>query len=122
MDLSEPINVDHIKSSLIGFKYTLDDVTLKNLSKCALKSSSINLNSKDINMYLDCPLLTLFAKYNVTGILIALPLEGQGDVNIVLRDYGISLVGKLQEFVGKDGQQHVKVNRRLTSEDLSFIA
>ncbi|XP_041980252.1 uncharacterized protein LOC121733916 [Aricia agestis] len=109
MDLSEPLGINHIEGGLVGVDYSLDDVVVSNLSKCAVKSLKIDLDSLDMNIHLDCPHLSMFGKYNVTGMIIAIFFEGLGETRIVAENYGLSIKGKLEEFIGEDDQKHVKV-------------
>ncbi|CAH4033993.1 circadian clock-controlled protein daywake-like [Pieris brassicae] len=119
---SDPLHIDFIDGNLSIIKYKFFNSTVKGYKDCSIKNVKSNLNSLTLNFELDCPEIDSTGKYEVSGRLVVLPVEGEGEYRITTGRYSIAVNAELKEVQDKNGKTYLAIkNIKLKNEAIEPV-
>ncbi|VVD01871.1 unnamed protein product [Leptidea sinapis] len=119
---TDPLFSDEISGDLSILKFQMFNVTMTGYTNCAIKDTVADLNSLKLHFTADCPTIDMTGKYNISGRLIILPIEGNGDFRLKTGNYYIICDSELKKVQGEDGKNHLSIkNFKLKNEARSQI-
>nr|XP_026496357.1 circadian clock-controlled protein-like [Vanessa tameamea] len=122
VESSDPIFVDQIDGNLSIIKYKFFNTTITGFKNCEISNFKLNEDITAIKYDLNCPKISLIGKYEVSGRLIVLPVEGSGDFQLITGKYSLHVDSELKKGTGSDGKTHISIkNFKLKSKALSPI-
>ncbi|XP_075235445.1 protein takeout-like [Lycorma delicatula] len=109
----EPLEVDEIivgegSQGNIGLKLSCKKCKFYGLEKVKLEDVKIDLNKKHIQIDVSCPKIQIAGKYKASGKVLILPITGDGDADINLKDVKLRYISDF-ELVKKGGKDHIKL-------------
>ncbi|XP_026744591.1 protein takeout-like [Trichoplusia ni] len=102
----DPMFQKRIDGNLATIKYTFHNTTLKGFNECTVVNSKLNLKKSTLKFDLFCPTFKMYGQYDVTGRLIVVPMEGNGDYSILCKDYNIHIDTEIK-FIEKNGVRYM---------------
>ncbi|CAH0586862.1 unnamed protein product [Chrysodeixis includens] len=102
----DPMFQKRIDGNLATIKYTFHNTTLKGFSECTVLNSQLNLKKSTLNFDLFCPTFKMYGQYDVTGRLLIVPMEGNGDYSVFCKDYNIHIDTEIK-FGEKNGIKYM---------------
>ncbi|XP_050348873.1 protein takeout-like [Nymphalis io] len=118
----DPLHIDKIIGDISILKYMFFNSTLIGFSNCKVVNLRLDKEFTKLSYDLICPHFTMSGKYDVSGRLIVLPVEGNGDYNLDAGKYNISVESDLKTFKGKNEKIHALIkNFKLKCEALEPI-
>ncbi|CAF4851117.1 unnamed protein product [Pieris macdunnoughi] len=119
---SDPLHIDLIDGNLSILKYKLFDSTVKGYKDCSITNVKSNLNSLTLYFELDCPGFDSTGKYEVSGRLIVLPVEGKGEYRLTTGRYSIAVNAELKEVRDENGKTYFAIkNIKLNNEAIEPV-
>ncbi|XP_022129500.2 circadian clock-controlled protein daywake-like [Pieris rapae] len=106
---SDPLHVDLIDGKLSILKYKFFDSTVEGYKRCSIKNVKSNLNSHTLHFELDCPGIVSTGKYELSGRLIVLPVEGEGEYRVTTGKYTIAVDTELKEVQDENSKTYFKI-------------
>ncbi|KAI8117181.1 hypothetical protein FF38_05361 [Lucilia cuprina] len=86
----EPLHIDQVSvkkgSGNLILAGGFQNLIVSGPSNATVKRAVLDLEKKILNFELEIPILRIKAKYNLNGHILLLPLIGNGDVNLALKD------------------------------------
>ncbi|KAI5646092.1 hypothetical protein NE865_01985 [Phthorimaea operculella] len=117
VDSSDPLPLDEIVGDLSTLKFKFTNTTAVGLSGCVINKPNLDLDNSKLSLELTCTDVTMSGHYVISGQLLILPVEGDGDYSIFCKKYLFTLDADLKQVQGSDGQQHLAVkNFKFTSD------
>ncbi|XP_047518441.1 circadian clock-controlled protein daywake-like [Pieris napi] len=105
----DPLKIDLIEGDMSDIKFKLFSPITTGFKKCVLKNVKMNLDALTLHSELDCPNLETTGKYEISGRLMTLPIEGSGDFKISAGTYKIILDFDLENVVGNDNKAYLSM-------------
>ncbi|XP_050563287.1 circadian clock-controlled protein daywake-like [Spodoptera frugiperda] len=90
-EVLEPVHIDVIKIDLSGLKLTVRDADIKGLKKSVIDKLKVDTAKKVIELTYHVAPIVLKGKYKAGGMLLILPISGDGDVTIKIKNLGVTL-------------------------------
>ncbi|CAH1636530.1 unnamed protein product [Spodoptera littoralis] len=90
-EVLEPVHIDVIKIDLSGLKLTVRDADVKGLKKSVIDKLKVDTAKKVIELTYHVAPIVLKGKYKAGGMLLILPISGDGDVTIKIKNLAITL-------------------------------
>ncbi|CAH2084597.1 unnamed protein product [Euphydryas editha] len=106
---SDPLFIETIEGNLSILKYKLFNSTLVGFKGCVISNLKINKDITNLKYDLNCPRLSLKGKYEISGRLVVLPIEGKGDYQSVAEKYLVHVESDLKKIEGADGKTHLSI-------------
>ncbi|XP_047518379.1 circadian clock-controlled protein daywake-like [Pieris napi] len=107
IESSDPLKLDLIEGDMPDIKFKFISPITTGFKKCVVKNVKMNLDALTLHEELDCPNLETTGKYEISGRLITLPIEGSGDFKISAGSYNIILDFDLETVVGDDNKVYL---------------
>ncbi|XP_045449993.1 uncharacterized protein LOC123658682 [Melitaea cinxia] len=107
---SDPLFVEIIEGNLSILKYTLFNSTLNGYRGCFISNVKLDEDVTKLKFDLNCDRLSIKGKYEMSGHLIALPIEGKGDYESVAAKYIVHVESDLNKVKGSDGKLHLSID------------
>ncbi|KAJ0183224.1 hypothetical protein K1T71_001200 [Dendrolimus kikuchii] len=89
-EVLDVMHVDRIKVDLAGLKLNIRDADIKGLKHTVIDEISVDMAKKQIHMIIHAN-MNLKAKYKAAGRLLILPISGEGDTTIKLKNLEIRM-------------------------------
>uniref|UniRef100_A0A2A4JLY9 Uncharacterized protein n=1 Tax=Heliothis virescens TaxID=7102 RepID=A0A2A4JLY9_HELVI len=113
----DPFYMKSLDASSNGLNLQLWDIKGTGLSGCVAKKMQRDINKSKLIVKLQCS-VDFVGKYEMSGRLLILPIEGKGNAHVVLRKVVITAEVDIGDNIGKDGEKHWKINNWKHSYDL----
>ncbi|CAK1555201.1 unnamed protein product [Leptosia nina] len=110
IDSSDPLAVATISGDFPMIKFTLMNPVTTGFKNCDVKNLNINLDAETLHFDLNCPSLHTTGKYDISGRLILLPIEGNGDFDMTTGQYNTIVDAELKQVKGADGKAYLSIN------------
>nr|XP_026496430.1 uncharacterized protein LOC113400945 [Vanessa tameamea] len=94
---SVPQFIPFVDGDLSTLKYKLYNSSVTGFKKCIMSNLKFNDDFTAVHCDMNCPELMMVGQYDLTGQLISLPVEGNGDFTFVSRDYLLKFNVKLEK-------------------------
>ncbi|XP_061392808.1 circadian clock-controlled protein daywake [Musca vetustissima] len=95
----EPLHIDQVSvqkgSGNLILAGGFQNLVIRGPSNATVKRAVLDLEKKILNFELEIPLLRIRAKYNLNGHILVLPLVGNGDVRLALKDVKTAVYTKI---------------------------
>ncbi|XP_030078640.1 protein takeout [Drosophila hydei] len=95
----EPLNIDQVSVSKGSGNLVLaggfQNLVIRGPSNATVRSASLDLARRQLNFELELPRLRIRAKYNLKGNILLLPLVGNGDVAMALKNVHTAVYTKI---------------------------
>ncbi|CAF4851149.1 unnamed protein product [Pieris macdunnoughi] len=108
-DSCDPLKLDLIEGDMPDIKFKFFSPITTGFKQCVVKNVKMNLDALTIHEVLDCPNLETTGKYEISGRLITLPIEGSGDFKISAGSYNITLDCDFETVVGDDNKAYLSI-------------
>ncbi|XP_063534648.1 circadian clock-controlled protein daywake-like [Cydia strobilella] len=105
----DPLLLKVVKSEEAGLKLTLKNATVTGLKDC--KFENIGVDGDKLDMMVRCSVV-LRGWYKLRGMILVLPIRGEGKNTIKIRDIVITANAKLATVKGADGQEHWQIGKQ----------
>ncbi|CAF4851133.1 unnamed protein product [Pieris macdunnoughi] len=109
VESSDPLKLDLIEGDIPDIKFKLFSPITTGYKQCVIKNVKMNLDALTLHEELDCPNLETTGKYEISGRLMTLPIEGNGDFKIAAESYHIILDLDLENVVGDDNKVYLTI-------------
>ncbi|KAJ2951174.1 hypothetical protein O0L34_g5566 [Tuta absoluta] len=117
VDSSDPLPLDEIVGDLSTLKFKFTNTTAVGIGKCDINKPNLDLDNSKLSFEMVCPDITMSGHYVISGQLLILPVEGDGDYSIISKKYVFTIDAELKQVQGSDGRQHLAVkNFKFTSD------
>ncbi|CAH2084594.1 unnamed protein product [Euphydryas editha] len=122
IEVSDPLFIDEIEGNLSIIKYKFFNTTITGYKDCSISNLKLNDDLTSLHYDLNCPKLHLIGKYEVSGRLVILPVEGNGDFELISGKYVITADCEMKKNEGNDGKTHLFIkNFKLKMKPLTPI-
>ncbi|XP_041985807.1 circadian clock-controlled protein daywake-like [Aricia agestis] len=103
IDPQEPVFHPIIEGDLSILNYKFLNGTFVGLDKCKMLDVQFDESTLKVHLEMTCPKIVMTANYEISGRLIVLPIEGEGECSVVTGRYDLSadLDVKISESNGK---------------------
>ncbi|XP_022129485.1 circadian clock-controlled protein daywake-like [Pieris rapae] len=123
VESSDPLKLDMIEADVPDVKLKIFSPITTGFKKCVAKNVKLSLDTLKLHLELDCPNLETTGKYDISGRLITLPIEGKGDFKISAGSYNIIIDGDLETVTGDDNKAYLSIKSfKLTYEATAPIS
>ncbi|XP_045769225.1 circadian clock-controlled protein daywake-like isoform X3 [Maniola jurtina] len=120
VETSDPLFFETIEGNLSILKYKFFNTTITGYKDCTVSNLKVSPDLTSLYYELNCPRLKLNGKYDITGRLIILPVEGNGDYEVITGKYSILVDSELKVQRGSDGKSYLSIkNFKLKCNPLS---
>ncbi|CAH2087559.1 unnamed protein product [Euphydryas editha] len=109
VESSDPMSVEEIVGDVSGFKYKLSNSTWIGYSNCVQTNMTVNEAITKIEYDVNCPSLILSGKYEMSGQIITLPVEGHGDYKIITGKYQLHIASDFMTTKDASGKSHLSL-------------
>ncbi|XP_022125940.1 uncharacterized protein LOC111000700 [Pieris rapae] len=109
VESSDPLKIDLIEGDTPDIKFKYFSPITTGFKQCVIQNVKINLDAHTLHEEIDCPNLEITGKYEMSGTLITLPIEGNGDFKITGGSYYIMLDCELETVVGDDNKAYLSI-------------
>nr|QIJ45756.1 odorant binding protein [Glyphodes pyloalis] len=99
-----------IDASTNSLKLIIENFTLKGLKDCVIQKAVRDVKNSKLIGKLLCNVVG-DGTYEMKGSLLILPVEGKGNIHVVLRQLLISIDADVNDKVGKDGKKYWDIKR-----------
>nr|ANC68525.1 takeout/juvenile hormone binding-like protein [Helicoverpa armigera] len=113
----DPFYMKSLDASSSGLKLLLWDIKGTGLNGCVAKKVQRDINKSKLIVKLQCS-VDFAGKYEMSGRLLILPIEGKGDAHVVLRKIVITAEVDIGDNIGQDGEKHWKIKNWKHTYDL----
>ncbi|KAJ8716746.1 hypothetical protein PYW07_003373 [Mythimna separata] len=113
----DPFTMKSLDASTPGLKLKLWDITGTGLKDCVAKKVQRDEGKSKITVKLQCS-VDFKGKYDMSGQLLVLPIQGNGNAHVVLNKVVILADVDLSDNIGKDGEKHWTIKSWKHSYDL----
>ncbi|KAJ8723377.1 hypothetical protein PYW08_003289 [Mythimna loreyi] len=103
-EVLDPVRIDVIKIDLSGLKLTIKDADIKGLKNTVVDKIKIDTEKKVIEFSFHAAPLTLKGKYKASGRLLLLPITGDGDMTLKIKNIEIKLTMLYDIIKNEDGK------------------
>lgn len=105
----DPLTMDYVEFDSSGLLFTLSNATLKGIKKNIIDEYNWDLQKKVLSFIFHTD-ITLKGKYTAKGKVLTIPITGDGDIKIKLKNMECKV--KLDfEIVKKDNKDYVKLTK-----------
>ncbi|XP_068626067.1 uncharacterized protein [Battus philenor] len=101
----EPLYMNEISGEASKLIYHISDSKVTGLSKCVV--SNVKFNFEELKYDLYCPSLVVTGHMEVSGELLDIPVEGNGEFKIITDQTLINVEAKMEKYTGDDGKLHL---------------
>ncbi|XP_047518420.1 circadian clock-controlled protein daywake-like isoform X1 [Pieris napi] len=109
VESSDPLKLELIEGDLPDIKFKFFSPITTGFKQCHIKNMIMNLDALTLHEELDCPNLETTGKYEISGRLMNVPIEGNGDFKISAGTYKIILDFDLETVVGGDNKAYISM-------------
>uniref|UniRef100_A0A1B6CN67 Uncharacterized protein n=1 Tax=Clastoptera arizonana TaxID=38151 RepID=A0A1B6CN67_9HEMI len=114
--LIERFEVNDQSNKAVGLSFVCNKCTISGLKDVTLDDMRIDLKKKKIEADLTAKKIEITGKYNVTGKVLVLPINGNGDVDLTVTDVKLTMDIDYELYKKKD-KDHLKIkNMKLITE------
>ncbi|KAJ8716588.1 hypothetical protein PYW07_003215 [Mythimna separata] len=103
-EVLDPVHIDVINIDLSGLKLTIKDANIKGLKNAVVDKLKVDTAKKVITFTFHAAPLTLKGKYKASGQLLLLPISGDGDMTLKIKNIEITLTMMYDIIKNKDGK------------------
>ncbi|XP_045769224.1 circadian clock-controlled protein daywake-like isoform X2 [Maniola jurtina] len=122
VETSDPLFLEKIEGNLSILKYKFYNTTIIGYKDCAVTNLKTSPDLSSVHYVLNCPKFKLSGQYDISGRLIILPVEGNGDYELVTGKYKIDVDSDLKIHTGSDGKTYLSIkNFKLKCKALTPI-
>ncbi|XP_075975439.1 circadian clock-controlled protein daywake-like [Anticarsia gemmatalis] len=118
IDSLDPIYHKQIDGKFAIVDYKMYNSSVEGLSNCHVAQSELSLQKSTLVFELSCPYILMTGQYDISGILIVVPIEGSGDFALKCKNYHILVESDITVNQGKDGHRHVRIKNFKATGDL----
>ncbi|KAG6447736.1 hypothetical protein O3G_MSEX005144 [Manduca sexta] len=106
INVMDVLEMDDIKFDISGLQFSLTEGKLKGLKSSIIDDVKWDLKSKkfEIHYHADC---TVKGHYTAAGRILVLPITGDGDMKLKLKNLNIKLYISYEVEKGADGKDHI---------------
>lgn len=105
----EPVHIDHIYIDLAGLQLTLRDSKISGLSKSVIDNIHFDGSNKVLQFAYHVAPIILRGKYKAEGRLLILPIEGDGDVTIKIRNLKLFMTMPYEIIKNENGKDVINL-------------
>ncbi|XP_035450764.2 protein takeout-like [Spodoptera frugiperda] len=105
----DPMHHKEIDGQLSVIEYQLYNSTVEGFSKCEVVNTKLDLEKRELNFRVLCPVLVMYGVYNISGTLIVMPIEGHGDYKIVCKGYDMQVETDIMIQQDNNGMKHISI-------------
>ncbi|CAH1636395.1 unnamed protein product [Spodoptera littoralis] len=116
----DPMHHDKVVGELGVIEYQLYNSTVDGFSNCDVVNTKLDLEKREFNFRIMCPLLVMYGIYNISGTLIVMPIEGLGDYKLICKGYDIQVETDIKINQDNDGMKHMAVKYFKTDGQLTI--
>ncbi|XP_034829113.1 circadian clock-controlled protein daywake-like [Maniola hyperantus] len=109
VESSDPLFLEKIEGNLSILKYKFYNSTIIGYKDCTVSNLKVSLDLTSLHYELYCPRLKLNGHYDITGRLIVLPVEGNGDYEVITGKYNIIVDSELKVHRGSNGKSYLSI-------------
>ncbi|XP_041980249.1 uncharacterized protein LOC121733914 [Aricia agestis] len=106
----EPLFQDYIEGNLSVLEYKYYNSTYTGMDTCKISNLSWDAKSSTMSFDYECAPIKIDGKYEITGRLIVLPIEGKGDYQIQTNGYKLRVDCGMSIVEKADGTKHWHIN------------
>ncbi|XP_045499312.1 circadian clock-controlled protein daywake-like [Colias croceus] len=106
----DPMHIDVIKSDQGGLQLLFKDTIMTGIKSCSFETVKHDLVKMKQIITMKCN-LKLKGNYKLSGQLLILPVQGNGEYSINIRDIVIKVVSELTTVTGADGKPHWHIKK-----------
>ncbi|CAB3254895.1 unnamed protein product [Arctia plantaginis] len=114
----DPIKHKYIEGNLAIIKYKLFNSTIVGFKDCNIVDANVTLEDNSMHFKLICPYLYMYGKYEMSGLLVSVPIEGKGDYTLSAKDYHIFIETQTKVNKGSDGKNYINIKNFIVNGDL----
>ncbi|CAB3226651.1 unnamed protein product [Arctia plantaginis] len=114
----DPIKHKYIEGNLAIIKYKLFNSTIVGFKDCNIVDANVTLEENSMHFKLICPYLYMYGKYEMSGLLVSVPIEGKGDYTLSAKDYHIFIETQTKVNKGSDGKNYINIKNFIVNGDL----
>ncbi|XP_053604488.1 circadian clock-controlled protein daywake-like [Plodia interpunctella] len=103
MEPLDVMRVDTIKVDLAGLKLVIKDADIKGLKKATIDKISLDMVKKELNLMYHADIV-LKGQYKASGRLLILPISGDGDTVIKLKNLQIEMMIPFEIIKDENGK------------------
>ncbi|XP_046393797.1 protein takeout-like [Ischnura elegans] len=120
----EPLRVDQIKvdqdqSAAVGINLVANDIDIHGVSQAQLKDIDIQVDPPVFKMKFFIPRVELLAKYDISGKVLILPIQGKGDANITMVNLNLDFDFDGEWVKKEDGLKYMKMKNHHIKYDMA---
>ncbi|XP_047531429.1 protein takeout-like [Vanessa atalanta] len=105
----DPLYIDKVIGDISILKYTFYNSTIVGFKKCKVSNLKLDKEFTKLSYDLICPHLIMTGIYDITGRLVLLPVEGNGDFKMTSGKYFIHVESELKTTKGKTDKIHAHI-------------
>ncbi|KAG6454228.1 circadian clock-controlled protein daywake [Manduca sexta] len=110
VETMDPLNIASVNASSSNLQLLVKDVVVTGTKNCQAAKVERDVKNSKLFVNLLCD-ATMKGQYDMKGKLLFLPIEGKGDMRVILRKILIHAEVDLEEKVGKDSKNHWNIKK-----------
>ncbi|XP_045449988.1 uncharacterized protein LOC123658676 [Melitaea cinxia] len=111
VDSADPLFNDIIEENLPKLKLILFNSTVTGFKDCRLSNITFNEDMTSVRCNAYCPSFHLHGQYDISGQLILLPIQGNGDFTFHTGLFLVTVDTQLEKIKGNDGKTHFVIKK-----------
>ncbi|XP_063224140.1 protein takeout-like [Bacillus rossius redtenbacheri] len=123
----DPLKVEHVRleqgDGPVGITLDLTDALVYGLKNTELKAANFDLKNKELSVDIavkDTD-LQIISKYGIKGKVLVLPINGEGDLNLTLKNFVGTYKTKYDLYKKDDGLEYIKLTDNEFNFDVSQV-
>ncbi|PZC76677.1 hypothetical protein B5X24_HaOG204360 [Helicoverpa armigera] len=109
IEVLDPVRIKVIKIDLSGLKLVLRDSDAFGLKKTVIDKLSVDTGKKQIQFNFHVAPIELKGKYKASGMLLILPISGDGDINIKIKNIEIAMTMPFEIVKNEQGNDVIEL-------------
>ncbi|XP_034829114.1 circadian clock-controlled protein daywake-like [Maniola hyperantus] len=122
VETSDPLFLEKIEGKLSILEYTFYNTTIIGYADCTVSDLKVSPDLASVHYVLNCAGFKMSGLYDISGRLIILPVEGNGNYLLTTGQYKIEVASDLKVHTGSDGKTYLSIkNFKLKCKALTPI-
>ncbi|KAF7266204.1 hypothetical protein GWI33_020484 [Rhynchophorus ferrugineus] len=101
-----------------NLKIVLKDVTLYGLEKSLVENIKIDPKKHKVEIVVKVPWLNIDSQYTITGMILILPISGNGPANMTFYDSTFNYAFDYDLYKKKDGKDYMRITKTYTDVNI----
>ncbi|XP_075975381.1 circadian clock-controlled protein daywake-like [Anticarsia gemmatalis] len=114
----DPVYHKQINGQFAIIEYRMLNTSVEGFRNCHVVESELSLKKNTLVFEMSCPYVVMIGRYDISGTLIAVPIEGSGDLILKCKNYHIFVESDVTVNEGKDGHKHIQIKKFKATGDL----